>query len=72
MAEPTSQSVMEKFEFYFLALIFTLLGASIQTNNKDTHSKDGASSNFTFDHVRGSFPAAGTHKCSCFPHVEGN
>lgn len=33
MAEPTSQSVMEKFEFYFLALIFTLLGASVQTAN---------------------------------------
>lgn len=33
MAEPKSQSVMEKFEFYFLALIFTMLGASVQTAN---------------------------------------
>lgn len=33
MSDPTSQSILEKFEFYFLALIFTLLGASIQTVN---------------------------------------
>lgn len=31
MADVTPHSVMEKYEFYFLGLTFTLLGASIQT-----------------------------------------
>lgn len=33
MSESSAQSIREKFEFYFLALTFTLLGASIQTAN---------------------------------------
>ncbi len=31
MADVTPHSVMEKYEFYFIGLTFTLLGASIQT-----------------------------------------
>ena len=34
----TPHSVLEKFEFYFLGLTFTLLGASIQTANFSDHS----------------------------------
>ena len=39
MAEVTPHSVMEKYEFYFLALTFTLLGASIQTADFGEYSK---------------------------------
>jgi hypothetical protein len=38
MSEVTPHSVMEKYEFYFLALTFTLLGASIQTVKFDEYS----------------------------------
>jgi hypothetical protein len=40
MAEGTvsPHSVLEKYEFYFLGLTFTLLGASIQTANLTAHS----------------------------------
>ena len=37
----TPQSVMEKYEFYFLALTFTILGASIQTADFSAYSKAG-------------------------------
>jgi len=39
MAEVTPHSVMEKYEFYFLALTFTLLGASIQTADFGEYNK---------------------------------
>lgn len=39
MAESTSQEVLEKVEFYFLALVFTLLGATIQTASFSTSPK---------------------------------
>lgn len=39
MAEVTPHSVMEKYEFYFLGLTFTLLGASIQTADFGDYSK---------------------------------
>ena len=39
MAEVTPHSVMEKYEFYFLGLTFTLLAASIQTVNFGEYSK---------------------------------
>jgi len=35
-ANPTSTSILEKFEFYFLGLTFTMLGLSIQTANFNT------------------------------------
>ena len=34
----TSESFLEKFEFYFIGLTFTLLGASIQTSNFQGYS----------------------------------
>jgi hypothetical protein len=34
----TSHSILEKFEFYFLGLTFTLLGAAIQTATFTGHS----------------------------------
>jgi hypothetical protein len=37
-SEVTPQSILEKFEFYFLGLTFTLLGASIQTASFTGHS----------------------------------
>jgi len=39
LASPvTPHSILEKFEFYFLGLTFTLLGAAIQTATFAGHS----------------------------------
>jgi NhaP-type Na+/H+ or K+/H+ antiporter len=38
MSEVTPHAVMEKYEFYFLALTFTLLGLSIQTVDFESYS----------------------------------
>ena len=39
MSEVTPHSVMEKYEFYFLGLTFTLLGATTQTANFSEYSQ---------------------------------